>query len=117
MKSQDRIAICKDILQKRQSISEEKKGVNNDVNSIRLSIQEAIMNEDDKVNLKKMLQEEISKEAYRKHLNAKINSLEAQLNDVIMGTGEYNADQLDLFDLVAVKNEFNEYQKKEEKGE
>ena len=115
MTDKDRLDFAKGILQKRESLADTKKSISNELHSIRLNIREAIMEEDTEVNLKKELQKEIKQEGYRKHINGKIHELDATLNDVIMGTGDFNPQQLDFFDLPNVKKEYSEKEKEAKK--
>ena len=109
MNDKDWKATAKKIFFKREGLENERKALNDEISAVRTNVREGLV--DDKVQKKavqQMFREELHKEGYRKVINGKIKDLKTMEADLINETGEFNAKQLSIFDVKAVRKEFEE---------
>ena len=100
-------AAAKDIYFKREALTNERKALNDEISSVRDCKNEKLIDEvSKKKEVKEQYREELHKVGYRKALNGKIKDLKTMENDLINETGGFDAKQLTLFEVEAVRNEF-----------
>lgn len=90
-----------------------RKSTNNEISAIGLAMDEAI--DDDSTDLdaiRKLKLDRTNKESYRKQINSKLNKMTAAFDDALFGKGEFDIDQLSLFENKDVESEESEGEKK-----
>jgi len=104
----------KAIRAKSNNLKIEKKGNDELIKSLELTIDNAIENDEEAVDIKHCLREKKTKLVYRKVLNSKIKEAEKALDDCIEGVKEYDENQLSLFNVDEAQKEFAKMQEKKE---
>ena len=75
-----------------------KNAVNNEINGLRLALDEMIDTDDDINEMRALKSQRKTKESYRSQLTGTINRLDGSMDDILYGKGDYNQAQLTFFD-------------------
>jgi hypothetical protein len=75
-----------------------RKAMNNEIASINKDIDEKIDSDTDVLEIRKLKNKRTHSESLRKELNSEIHKLTAAFDDLLFERGDYDADQLTMFD-------------------
>lgn len=104
MKDREKLELLKEVVLQKRNYSEEKKAVNEEIESARKSVEEEIMDGGTLEVAKEKFSLVIRKTIERKDLNAKVKRLDSSIGKIVMGEEEYDDDQMTIDDILYEEN-------------